>query len=76
MDVVVVFCVGRIVIIIVIFSGLLLLRLFEHFCKILLAHWIGKKEHQKRKKKNQKKKMQVMSSAWCDYEMLVILFRE
>ena len=46
-----VFYVGRIMIIINIFSGELLLRLIKHYCKILLAHWIEKKEHQKKRKK-------------------------
>ena len=49
-------------IIIVIFSGELFFRLFEHYCKVNLAHWIEKNEHQKKKKRkenqeNQKRKI-------------------
>ena len=45
--------------------------LFEHYCKVLLAHWIGKNEHQKKMKKKIRKKKKrcklCLPCAWCDY---------
>ena len=38
--------------------GELFLRLFEHLCKVRLAYWIGKKEHQRKEKKKKKEEIE------------------
>ena len=47
-------CLEEYLMIIVIFSGELLLRLLEHYCKVSLAHWIEKNEHHIKKIKETK----------------------
>ena len=49
------------------------MRLFEHYCKILLTQWIRKNEHQNKKRKKIKEIKRIkrcklcLPCAWCDY---------